>query len=195
MTPPNSVWLGPEFFSRDATVVARALLGKALVRSRGKAVSSYTITETEAYVGPHDLASHAARGRTNRNAPMFGAPGTLYIYRIYGLHWMLNVVTGAAGYPAAVLIRSVEAITGPGRLTRDLEITDRFNGQMASRQAGLGFADQGERIASRRILRTARIGVAYAGAIWAAKEYRFVLLPENLRPVPARGSRAKAARG
>jgi DNA-3-methyladenine glycosylase len=189
MTPPNSVWLGPEFFRRDAKVVARALLGKALVRSRGKAVSSYAITETEAYVGPHDLASHAARGRTNRNAPMFGPPGTLYIYRIYGLHWMLNVVTGEVGYPAAVLIRGVETITGPGRLTRDLEITDKLNGQMASRQAGLGFSDQGERIASRRILRTGRIGVAYAGEIWAAKEYRFVLLPEYPRPSPDRRGR------
>jgi DNA-3-methyladenine glycosylase len=191
MTAPKSVWLGPDFFGRDAKVVARALLGKALVTSHGNTVSSHTITETEAYVGPHDLASHSARGRTNRNAPMFGPPGTLYIYRIYGLHWMLNVVTGEVGYPAAVLIRSVEAITGPGRLTRDLGITDRLNGQMASRQAGLGFADRGNRIASRRILRTARIGVAYAGDIWAAKEYRFVLLPDAV----LRGPRAKAAKG
>ena len=191
MTPPDSVSLGPEFFSRDAKVVAKALLGKALVRSRGKAVSSSTITETEAYVGPHDLASHAARGRTNRNAPMFGPAGTLYIYRIYGLHWMLNVVTGATGYPAAVLIRSVEAITGPGRLTRDLKITDKLNGHMASRQAGLWFADQGERVASRRILRTARIGVAYAGEIWAGKEYRFVLLPD----AGGCGPRRKGAKG
>ena len=191
MTAPKSVWLGPDFFRRDAKVVARALLGKALVTSHGKTVSSHTITETEAYVGPHDLASHSARGRTNRNAPMFGPPGTLYIYRIYGLHWMLNVVTGEVGYPAAVLIRSVEAITGPGRLTRGLGITDRLNGQMASRQAGLGFVDRGDRIASRRILRTARIGVAYAGEVWAAKEYRFVLL----RDAGPRGPRAKAAKG
>ena len=195
MTPNKCVWLGPDFFGQDAKVVARALLGKALVTSHGKTVYSHTITETEAYVGPHDLASHAARGRTNRNAPMFGPPGTLYIYRIYGLHWMLNVVTGATGYPAAVLIRGVEAITGPGRLTRDLEITDRLNGQMASRQAGLGFVDRGERIAFRRILRTARIGVAYAGAIWAAKEYRFVLRPEYHRLSPNHGGRAKATKG
>ena len=187
MTPPKGVWLGANFFSRDAKVVARALLGKALVRSHGKTVSSHTITETEAYVGPHDRASHAARGRTNRNGPMFGPPGTLYFYRIYGLHWMLNVVTGEVGYPAAVLIRGVETITGPGRLTRDLGITDRLNGRIASRQAGLEFVDRGDRIASQRILRTARIGVAYAGAVWAAKEYRFVLLPGHPRPSPARG--------
>ena len=74
------------------------------------------ITETEAYIGPHDLASHAARGRTKRTEVMFGEPGTLYLYFVYGMHWMLNVVTGPVGYPAAVLIRAVQDINGPARL-------------------------------------------------------------------------------
>lgn len=132
------------------------------------------ITETEAYVGPHDLASHAARGRTERTEVMFGPPGTLYVYFVYGIHWMLNVVTGPAGYPAAVLIRSVAEITGPGRLTKALGIDGRFNRLAAGEPAGLWFE---ERAGARppRIARSARIGVAYAGPIWSKKEYRFTL--------------------
>src|SRR5688500_16572959 len=96
---PN--WLPPAFFPRPAEHVARDLLGKRLVRDMGGAVIGSTVVETEAYVGPHDLACHAARGRTARTEVMFGPPGTAYIYLIYGLHWMLNVVTGDEGYPAA----------------------------------------------------------------------------------------------
>jgi|SRR5436190_3725522 len=80
------------FFDRPAEIVARALLGKALVRRIGGKRATLTISETEAYLGPHDLACHAARGRTPRTEVMYGPPGTLYVYFIYGLHWMLNVV-------------------------------------------------------------------------------------------------------
>jgi DNA-3-methyladenine glycosylase len=89
---------------------------------KGDHTLSRTITETEAYVGPDDLASHAAKGRTKRNEPMFGPPGIFYVYFVYGMHWMLNVVTGPVGYPAAVLIGGVKVIIGPGRLRKALRI-------------------------------------------------------------------------
>ena len=172
MTCPAA--LTSAFFNRDALMVARELLGCALVVRRGGSLQKSMITETEAYVGPHDLASHAARGRTERTEVMFGPPGTLYVYFVYGIHWMLNVVTGPPGYPAAVLIRGVAEITGPGRLTKALRIDGRFNGLAAEKQTGLWFE---ERAGARapRIARSARIGVAYAGPVWSQKEYRFTL--------------------
>ncbi len=103
--PPSGI-LRTDFFKRPAAAVARDLLGKALVRQRGNGRLSAIITETEAYEGVHDLASHSARGLTPRTAVMFGPPGRFYVYRIYGLHWMLNIVTGEIDEAAAVLIRA-----------------------------------------------------------------------------------------
>src|SRR5215470_2475640 len=104
------------FFERPADVVARELLGKVLVRHIKGMRIALTISETEAYLGPHDLACHAARGRTPRTEVLFAPAGTLYVYLVYGMHWMLNIVTGPSGYPAAVLIRSTGTASGPGRL-------------------------------------------------------------------------------
>jgi DNA-3-methyladenine glycosylase len=171
----ESDMLSPKFFSGHADDVALQLLGKAIVRRRGRQLLSYKITETEAYMGPHDLACHAAKGSTKRTQVMFGPPGTFYVYLIYGIHWMLNVVTGEVGYPAAVLIRAVETISGPGRVTRALAVTGALNGRPASQRTGLWFADRGDTPRPSEVIRTARIGVAYAGRIWSAKEYRFVL--------------------
>src|SRR5437868_15291552 len=94
-----------EFFERSAIVVARDLLGTFLVREINGEKLRFKIVETEAYEGFADLASKASRGQTPGNAPMFAAPGTIYVYFTYGMHWMLNVVCGKAGHPAAVLIR------------------------------------------------------------------------------------------
>jgi DNA-3-methyladenine glycosylase len=109
---------------------------------------------------------------------MFGPPGTFYVYLVYGLHWMLNVVTGPIGYPAAVLIRSVETASGPGRLSKALGITGALNGLPANERTGLWFM-RTKQPACVQIVRTPRIGVKYAGPIWSAKDLRFLLKPKN----------------
>jgi DNA-3-methyladenine glycosylase len=170
---PSHKPLGRSFFNREAEDVARELIGCFLVRKLGRRVVKSRITETEAYVGPHDLACHAARGRTMRTEPMFSRAGTLYVYLVYGLHWMLNVVTGPTGYPAAVLIRSVDTISGPGRLSGALGVRGALNGLMASERNGLWFIKD-DRLAPLGVACTPRIGVEYAGPIWSVKPYRFV---------------------
>jgi DNA-3-methyladenine glycosylase len=166
--------LDSSFFDGPAERVAHDLIGCRLNWRSGDKPESRIITETEAYIGPEDLASHAARGVTKRNAPMFGPPGTFYVYFVYGMHWLLNVVTGPIGYPAAALIRGVEGIIGPARLTKALAITGALNGQPATEETGLWFSE-GPRPPRRQILRSARIGVGYAGSVWALKPYRFKL--------------------
>jgi DNA-3-methyladenine glycosylase len=158
----------------DTPALARALLGKRLVVRRGGACSARRIVEVEAYDGPLDRASHASRGRTPRNAPMFAAGGCWYVYLCYGMHEMLNLVTGPADYPAAVLIRGVEGAIGPGRLTRALGIDRRFNGRAATRATGLWIEDDGVSLLPAEVEAAPRVGVGYAGAEWAAKPWRFV---------------------
>ena len=167
--------LQADFFQRPAANVARDLLGKSLVRKQGTSFNSSVVVETEAYEGTHDLASHSSRGRTPRTEVMFGPAGRFYVYRVYGLHWMLNIVTGDVGTAAAVLIRGIEGVSGPGRVAATLGIDASFNGRDAIPRTGLWFETQHSRTTKRRITRTPRIGVDYAGPIWAAKKLRFVL--------------------
>ncbi|MGH7481001.1 MAG: DNA-3-methyladenine glycosylase [Longimicrobiales bacterium] len=110
--------IGAGFFARPAEEVARALLGRLLVSTVDGVRTAGRIVETEAYVGPHDPASHAAEriGRTARNRSMFGPPGHAYVYRIYGLHWCMNAVTGEEGFPSGVLIRAIEPTEGIGMM-------------------------------------------------------------------------------
>lgn len=138
------------------------------------------ITETEAYDGPDDRASHASRGRTARTEAMFGSPGRFYVYLCYGLHFMLNIVTGPEDYPAAVLIRGVLGFNGPGKLTHALKIDKNLNAQRASVRSGLWFEDRGFAVEKSFIEKTPRVGVAYAGPVWSQKPYRFILNPEVL---------------
>ena len=129
--------LPPEFFARAADRVARELLGTCLVvRGPDGRHARHLVFETEAYLGAHDLACHGRTGPTKRNATMFGPAGRWYVYLCYGMHWMLNIVTGSEGVPAAVLIRGVREHVGPGRLTKALGIDRSFDGQPASRRAG-----------------------------------------------------------
>jgi DNA-3-methyladenine glycosylase len=166
--------LKADFFNRAADTVAFDLIGCRLYWNYAGRSDSRIITETEAYTGPDDLASHAAKGRTKRTEVMFGEPGRLYIYLVYGLHWMLNVVTGPVGYPAAVLIRGLQGINGPARLTKVMGVTDSLNGKPAEKKSGVWFIE-GPRPPGSKIIRSGRIGVEYAGPVWAAKPYRFTL--------------------
>ena len=165
-------------------MVARELIGKTLVRRIDGRELAAVINETEAYVGPHDLASHGSKGRTPRTEVMFGPGGHWYVYFIYGIHWMLNAVTDDLGYPSAVLIRGAGEWNGPAKLTKALAIDKSLNGQPAARRSGLWIEDRGLQLPRRRIRRTPRIGVDYA-AHWAAKPYRFILVPARS---PARRS-------
>ena len=178
--------LASAFFDRPADRVACDLLGAQLVvQAPDGSVSRHVVFETEAYLGAHDLACHGSKGMTRRNAVMFGPAGHWYVYLCYGMHWMLNVVTGAQGDPAAVLIRGAGAFVGPGRVTKGLGIDKSFDGRPASRQAGLWFEDSGIVVPRRLVEKTPRIGVGYAGE-WAEKPLRFVVDPKKLPTMPSR---------
>jgi DNA-3-methyladenine glycosylase len=163
------------FYARPARVVARALLGKVL-QHRDR---TGRIVEVEAYVGPHDLACHASRGRTRRTDILWGPPGRAYVYFIYGMHWCFNAVTGPEGFASAVLVRGLEPmeglpsgvrLDGPGRLCRGLGITGAENGADLVRSQ-LRILD-GPAPPRRLVCRGPRIGVDYAGP-WADRPLRY----------------------
>ncbi len=194
--------LPQSFYDRDTRIVAQDLLGCFLVidgknpqnhkawpkpgpvSAKSGLKRYFLITETEAYCGPGDKASHAHRGMTARNKAMFGPPGNAYIYFVYGMHWMLNIVTERDGYPAAVLLRGAIAVNkpvhennydfallkklnGPAVLTKILGIDKRYNGlPVFTKKHGFWIESRVEPIKSARIIRTPRIGIPYA------EEYR-----------------------
>ena len=205
MQPMRRV-LPAAFFDRPTLTVAREIVGKFLVRRvkrRGRAVETVAmmIIETEAYDGPHDKASHANRGQTTRNTPMFARPGTVYVYFTYGMHWMLNLVCGKERYPAAVLIRGLELpptgqkkrvglglatrsalffrpvgvrLDGPAKLTKFLQIDKKLNNKPLGKKTGLWVEDRGVVIRQSQIRRTPRVGIDSAGE-YVNKPWRFVL--------------------
>jgi DNA-3-methyladenine glycosylase len=162
------------FAARDTVEVARALLGQHLVSMVGGEARVGRIVETEAYLGPRDLACHSSKGRTARTEVMFGPPGHAYLFLVYGMHVCVNVVTGEG---AAVLIRAVEPVAGvapgvrtdgPGRLTKALGLSLALNG--AALDAPPLFLARGS--APRRVCKGPRIGVEYARH-WARRHLRF----------------------
>jgi DNA-3-methyladenine glycosylase len=181
--PGHVALLKAEFFDADPRQVARALLGKLLVRKTPRGILAGRVVETEAYLGEGDRAAHAAAGRTARNAVLFGPPGHAYVYFIYGNHYCLNVSCLPDGVPGCVLLRALEPVTGieamarardvrlgsepdlrsissgPGRLTQAFGITrKRDNGKsLVSRRFDLRIADDGYRV--RRVVVTPRIGI------------------------------------
>lgn len=161
--------LPARFYGRSALVVARDLLGKPLCCGGRR----YRITEVEAYEGPRDLASHAARGMTPRNEVMFGPPGTWYVYLCYGVHWLANIVTGPSRYPAAVLLRGVGPWSGPGKLTRGLGIGPSLNRAPVAPGSGC-YVGTGPVLPLDQIQRTPRIGLGAAAQEWAAAPLRLV---------------------
>lgn len=168
--------LTTDFFEQKTNTVARDLLGQNLcLKNKTGGILRLPITETEAYLGPHDLACHSSKGKTKRTEVMYGPPGTIYVYLIYGMYHMLNIVTEEIEYPSAVLIRGAGKYDGPGKLTRALGIDKNYNGLMQGKESGLWIESVITSMQSRKnIVTTPRIGVAYAGE-WAQKELRFVL--------------------
>lgn len=169
MSKNTPIPLPQSFFQRPALQVAEDLPGKFLVTPS----DALMITEVEVYDGFEDRASHAFKGRTARNSVMFGPGGFWYVYFVYGMYWMLNIVTGAEDYPSAILIRGAGTFNGPGKLTRELGIDKSFYGLAATPKNGLWIEDRGVRLAGG-LQKTPRIGVKYAGEEWAAKKWRFV---------------------
>jgi DNA-3-methyladenine glycosylase len=166
--------LTTSFFLQDVREVARQLLGKVIVHQTSEGIVQGIITETEAYGGTDDPASHAFQGKGKRNWPMFGEPGMLYVYLIYGIHLCLNVVVEEVDQPAAVLIRSVQllpenkAVTGPGRVTKELKISLNHNGIQSVISQAIWFEERG--IIPTQIRQTSRIGIKKA----TDKEWRYI---------------------
>jgi DNA-3-methyladenine glycosylase len=186
------------WFDRSALLVARDLLGMRLVVESAAGLISGRIVETEAYLGPDDLAAHSARGRTERNAVMFGPPGHLYVYLIYGLHHCLNVVCGPGTKPEAVLLRAAaieegevlvrarrsavpteRLAAGPGNLALAYGVDRASNGaDLLHGPIGITSGPPPQAVVARP-----RVGVAYAGG-WAKRPYRFLIAgdPHRSRP-------------
>ncbi len=167
-----------EFRSVNTVALARSLVGRYLVRATPAGPVARMITEVEAYHSTRDRACHASRGRTRRTETLFAAGGVWYVYLCYGVHEMLNLVTGPRDFPAAVLIRGLDDIRGPGRVTRALGIDRRWNGVRCGVAGGLWIEDRGVRVPRRAVAVTPRVGVDYAGPVWAAQPWRFVLRPD-----------------
>ncbi len=184
------------FYERPALIVARELLGTLLVVREAGARRVGRIVETEAYIGEHDLACHAAKGVTPRTEVMFGPPGRAYVYLIYGMHHCFNIVTDAVGVGAAVLVRAVEPVEGispgertdgPGRMCKALGLTLAHNRADLCSPALHLLA--GEPVPEARVLRGPRIGVDYAGA-WAAEPFRlWVRDSQHVSRPPSRAGR------
>lgn len=157
------------FFHRPCLDVARDLVGKILVHETEAGVFRLRISETEAYWGTEDTACHVSKGRTPRTEVFFADAGTLYVYLCYGMHWMLNIVTGDAEDPQAVLIRACVEAPGPGKLTKKLGITGSLN-KGSILDGPLWIEDDGFRCA---VLTDKRVGIGYAAQEDQNKPWRF----------------------
>ncbi len=180
--------LNRDFFERDTRIVAKELIGKWLYRKTPTGIYRALIAETEAYHGQDDLGCHCSKGVTPRTKVMFGPPGHIYVYLIYGMYEMLNFVTMPEGFPAAVLIRGLYRLEfstsekssfqplhlktdGPGKLTRTLKITRNLNSKKLHPETGIWIENAG--IEPGKIITTPRIGIDYAKE-WKHKPWRYV---------------------
>lgn len=165
------------FYNRDTTQVAQDLLGKLLVRRSDGITRVGRIVEVEAYLGPHDLAAHTSKGITARTRVMFGPPGHVYVYLIYGMHHCMNVVTEPDGTGAAVLLRAIEPVrniegktSGPGLLCKAMGVTlQDYGHDLCSKDFYIAEAPEAAPVP---IVSRPRVGVDYAGE-WAARPLRF----------------------
>lgn len=160
------------FFLRSCLEAAPALVGKLICRRLPDgSVLRLRITETEAYNGTADTACHASKGKTQRSEMLWRAPGTVYIYLCYGMHWMLNVITGSEGDPQGVLIRACEGYGGPGKLTKYLQLDKQFNGTSFCDCGALWMEDDGYRPSLRT---DCRVGIDYAAPEDRDRLWRFI---------------------
>ena len=195
---PKSMQLGRDFYRRNTLQVARELLGKRLVRVDNGQRLAGIISEVEAYRGEEDLACHARAGFTQRTKVMYGLPGYAYVYFTYGMHWMLNFVTEAEGYPAAVLIRAItpveglEAIAarrafvapqrltdGPAKLCQALGIDGRQNGIDSCSSEAEIFVEEDQIIDQSGITTSPRVGLNSVPEPWKSLPWRFRLQPAD----------------
>ena len=165
--------LDEKYFARSAVELAPDLLGKILCRRVGDRVLRARITETECYFGEEDTACHAHRGKTPRTEVMYLPGGVSYVYLCYGIHAMLNIVTGPQDHPQAVLIRGVEGLNGPGRVTKSLLITTKDNRLPLVPESGLWLEDDGTR--SPEFVASARVGIDYAAPEDRARLWRYTV--------------------
>ena len=176
--------LSRDFYTKDVLDVAPGLLSKILaVRSGNDAINRFIISETEAYRGSEDKACHASRGRTPRTEIMYADGGKLYVYFVYGMYWMLNIVTGREDDPQAVLIRGLENCSGPGRVAKMLGIDRSFYGEDLVDSQRIWIEESG---IIPEYKTGPRIGINYAGELWKEKPWRYYLdkpsMPAILRP-------------
>lgn len=164
--------LGFSFFNRECLEVAEDLVGKVLVRKTDEGEIKLRITETEAYLGESDTACHAHKGRTKRTEVMYGKAGTIYVYLCYGMHWLLNIVTGEEDDPQAVLIRACEGFEGPARLTKRLGITGEFNRKDITACKDFYIEDDGFNC---DVTTLKRVGIGYASEEDQQKLWRFAI--------------------
>jgi DNA-3-methyladenine glycosylase len=163
--------LKKEFYSNNALFVAKYLLGKTLVRKHTNGeIKYYKITATEAYFGEEDKACHAHKGRTKRTEILYHSGGFIYVYLIYGIHWLFNIVTGEENFPQAVLICGLSEIKGSGRVGKELAIDKSFYGENIITSGRIWIEENDEM--TKDIIETPRIGIDYAGE-WKDKLWRF----------------------
>jgi len=161
------------YFLKDVLEVAPDLLGKVLVRQFDDGrIERWVITETEAYNGEEDQACHARKGRTKRTEVMYSEGGAIYVYLIYGMYWLLNIVTGPADHPQAVLIRGLEKIDGPGRVGRALKLDKSFYGQHICTSDRI-WIENGQ--VKPKCIAKPRVGIDYASEEWRLKPWRFLI--------------------
>ncbi len=164
--------LDKSYFEQPATLLAHDLIGKILCRRTHGGVIRARITETECYYGEEDTACHAHKGKTERTKVMYESGGITYVYLCYGMHSLLNIVTGPENHPEAVLIRGVDVAKGPGRTTKFLHITTSDNALPLCEDSGIWIEDDGKK--EFKITRTPRIGIDYASKADRERKWRFV---------------------
>lgn len=182
-----------QFYDRPALQVARDLLGMRLVRLDNGSRISGTILETEAYSGEEDLGCHCKAGRTPRTEVMYGPAGHAYVYFTYGMHWMFNIVVERQGYPAAILIRSIQVnegrplvaerrgsqppgrwTDGPGKLCKALLIDNRFNGADICRRDAALFIEFDQPVPDASVTIGPRVGLNTVPEPWKSMPWRFL---------------------